>query len=245
MNGVLLAACFVAQFFALRHYLKIMYPKIGWNTLASKALCSGIFVLTAVVSSGISSGDFVFSTMLAAFICSFFGDVFLHVYPKLGSEFINYALGGISFLAGHVLLVISFFNIGKTYAPDVPALSCAEIIAAAVLCGAVNIALRLFGLKLKKFAVPVIIYSFALMLMTVKALHAAVLIFNSGSDFHLFKIAAALMLGFGSVMFAASDIVLACDFFTGGKDLKKKKANMILYYGGQMLLAASLLWIQF
>ncbi len=245
MNGFLLAACFIAQFFALRHYLKIMYPKIGWNTLASKALCSGIFVLTAVIASSISGGGFVFSTMIAAFICSFFGDVFLHVYPKLGSEFVNYALGGISFLAGHVLLVVSFFNIGKTYAPDAPAFSAAEIIAAAVLCAAVNIALRVFGLKLKKFTVPVIVYSLALMLMTVKAMHAAVLIFNSGSDFHLFEVAAALLLGLGSVMFAASDIVLACDFFTGGKDLKKKKANMILYYSGQMLLASSLLWINF
>ncbi len=245
MNGILLTGCFIAQFFALRHYIKIMYPKIGWNTLASKALCSGIFVLTAVIASVTSGGGFSFNTMLAAFICSFFGDVFLHVYPKLGSELVNYALGGISFLAGHILLIISFFNLCKAYSPDAPALSAAEIIAAAVLCAAVNIALRLFGLKLKKFTVPVIIYSFALITMTVKAIHAALLMLNAGTDFHVFEIAGALMLSLGSVMFAASDIVLACDFFTGGKDLKKKKANMILYYGGQMLLALSLLWIDF
>ena len=57
------------------------------------------------------------------------------------------------------------------------------------------------------------------------------------------SIVSALAIGVGAVMFAASDIVLASDFFTGGKDLKKKTANMILYYGGQMLLATSLLWL--
>lgn len=240
MNAVLIVACFIAQFFALKHYIRIMYPKIGWNTLASKALCSGLFVLTAVIAYAGSSGGFAFNTMTAAFICSFFGDVFLHMYPKLGSVFVNYALGGLSFLAGHVLLVISFFKLCSAYNPAAPLIGAGEIAAIIILCAAVNIALRLFGLKLGKFTVPVIIYSLALMAMVVKAVSAAVLMLDGSTDF-----AAALTLSLGAALFAASDIVLATDFFAGGKDLKKKKANMILYYGGQMLLALSLLWIEF
>lgn len=237
----LLAACFVAQFFALGHYLKIMYPKIGWNTLASKALCSGLFVATALIAD-YCSDEFAFNTMTAAFICSFFGDLFLHMYPKLGSVFVNYALGGISFLAGHVLFIITFFNAASEYSGEKYLFSIGEIIAVFVLCAGVNIALRLFGLKLGKFTVPVVIYSLALMTMVVKAVSAAVLMLGSSSGFGVLGFAS---LSIGAVMFAASDTVLATDFFSGGKDIKKKKANMILYYGGQMLLALSLLWIEF
>ncbi len=245
MGFAFIAACFVAQFFALKHYIKIMYPKLGWNTLGSKALCSALFVLTAFVAGAVSGGGFVFNTMTAAFVCAFFGDIFLHMYPKLGSVFVNYALGGLSFLAGHVLLVISFFRLCASYSPASPALSAAEIAAAIILCAAVNISLRLFGLKLGKFTVPVIIYSLALMLMVVKALSACVLMLGAATDFGIFRLAAVSSLGLGAVLFASSDIVLATDFFSGGKDMKKKTANMILYYSGQMLLAASLMWINY
>ena len=108
---------FTAEIFALRHYIKIMYPKIGWNTLFSKSLCSLIFVATAIFAQSYSDG-IAMNTMLAAFICSFFGDVFLHVYPKLGNEIVNYALGGVSFLSGHILYIISFANAEKGF--DLP-----------------------------------------------------------------------------------------------------------------------------
>lgn len=228
---------FAAEFFALGHYIKIMYPKIGWNTLLSKALCSLIFVGTAITSQCFSEGGIRFNTMLAAFICSFFGDVFLHVYPKLGSEIVNYALGGISFLAGHVLYIVSFTNAerGFAFAENILVF---QLAAAAVLCAVINILMRFFGLKLGKFSIPVAVYSFALMIMVVKAVTIGFCMQKTGG------IISSAAIGIGAVLFAASDIVLASDFFTGGKDIKKKKANLILYYGGQMLLAFSLLWIE-
>ena len=230
---------FAAEIYALGHYIKIMYPKIGWNTLFSKALCSLIFVITAISAQYFSDNGLMFNTMLAAFICSFFGDVFLHVYPKLGNAVVNYALGGVCFLAGHILYIISFANAEKGFAlPDniLPV----QLVSAAVLCVAVNILMRVFGLKLgKAFTVPVIIYSFALMIMVVKAVTLGIMFISSGKG-----ILPAIIISVGAISFTASDIVLASDFFTGGKDLKKKTANMILYYGGQMLLATSLLWIE-
>lgn len=239
MNIFLIAVLFSIEFIALRHYIKIMYPKIGWNTLLSKSLCSLIFVATAITSQYFSDNGLVFNTMLAAFICSFFGDVFLHVYPKLGSEIVNYALGGVSFLAGHILYIISFANAEKGFVLPGNILAI-QLASAAVLCVAVNILMRVFGLKLGKvFTVPVIIYSFALMIMVVKAVTLGIMFVSSGKG-----VIPAVIISVGATAFAASDIVLASDFFTGGKDLKKKVANMILYYGGQMLLATSLLWIE-
>lgn len=234
---LLIAALFIGEIFALRHYIKIMYPKIGWNTLLSKSLCSLIFVVTAIVAQFYSEGGFCFNTMIAAFICSLFGDVFLHVYPKLGSVIVNYALGGLSFLGGHVLYIVSFVNAEKSFLLPENKLAI-QLVAAAILCVAVNVLMRVFGLKLKKFSIPVVIYSFALMIMVVKAVTLGFMFVSSGKS-----VVSALAIGVGAVLFAASDIVLASDFFTGGKDLKKKTANMILYYGGQMLLATSLLWL--
>ncbi len=238
MSFAILTVLFIAEFFALKHYIKIMYPKIGWNTLLSKSICSLIFVITAIAAQHFSADGFMFNTMIAAFVCSFFGDVFLHVYPKLGNEIVNYALGGVSFLAGHVLYIVSFVNAEKAFVLPENILII-QLIAAGVLCVAVNVLMRVFGLKLGKFSIPVIIYSFALMIMVVKAVTLGYMLVSSGRG-----IVPALVTGIGAVMFAASDIVLASDFFTGGKDLKKKTANMILYYGGQMLLATSLLWIE-
>ena len=232
-----IAALFIAEIFALRHYIKIMYPKIGWNTLLSKSLCSLIFVVTAIVAQFYSEGGFAFNTMIAAFICSLLGDVFLHVYPKLGSVIVNYALGGLSFLGGHVLYIVSFVNAEKSFPLPENTLAI-QLVAAGILCAAVNVLMRVFGLKLKKFSVPVIVYSFALMIMVVKAVTLGFMLVSSGKS-----IVSALAIGVGAVFFAASDIVLASDFFTGGKDLKKKTANMILYYSGQMFLATSLLWL--
>lgn len=226
---------FAAEFFALGHYIKIMYPKIGWNTLLSKSLCSLIFVVTAITAQAFSDGGVTMNTMLAAFICSFFGDVFLHVYPKLGNEIVNYALGGVSFLTGHVLYIVSFVKAEKCFVLPENILAI-QLVSAAVLCVAVNVLMRVFGLKLGKFTVPVIIYSFALMIMVVKAVTLGYTFVSTGEE-----ILPAVAIGIGAISFAASDIVLASDFFTGGKDLKKKTANMILYYGGQMLLATSLL----
>ena len=200
-------------------------------------MCSLIFVTAAIVSKFYSEEGFVFNTMTAAFICSFLGDVFLHVYPKLGNVIVNYALGGISFLAGHVLYIVSFVNAEKEFVLTENTLA-VQLVAAAVLCVAVNILMRIFGLKLGKFSIPVVIYSFALMIMVVKAVTLGYMLVSSGDS-----IISALAIGVGAVLFAASDIVLASDFFTGGKDIKKKTANMILYYSGQMLLATSLLWI--
>ncbi len=240
MKFVSFLLLFAGEFFALKYYIKIMYPKIGWNTLISKSVCSLIFVATAVTAQAFSKDGLSANTMIFAFVCSFFGDVFLHVYPKLGNVIVNYALGGISFLAGHVLYIISFSNAEKNFVLHDNILII-QLSAAAILCAAVNWLMRAFGLKFgKTFTVPIIIYSFALMIMVVKAVTLGYEIIISGGG-----LIPAVVISVGAVLFAASDIVLASDFFTGGKNLKKKTANMILYYGGQMFLATSLLWINF
>ena len=91
-------------------------------------------------------------------------------------------------------------------------------------------------MKLGRFLLPVAVYGLVLMFMVVNAFSLGI----SAAESVRGAAAMMLTLGLGSVCFAASDIVLATDFFSGGKDIKKKKANIILYYSGQMLMAASL-----
>ena len=227
--------CFIAQIFAVRHYIKIMYPTLGWNTLLSKLLCSSLF--TAVAVLGILDGGMtVFSKfMLVGFICSLLGDGFLHMYPKLGSKYVNYALGGLSFLAGHIFFITAILM------PNILVFRSSKAmiiqIALAVLLDAAVMIFLCRKMKLGRFLLPVAVYGLVLMFMVVNAFSLGI---SAASE--SVRGAAAMMrtLGLGSACFAASDIVLATDFFSGGKDIKKKKANIILYYSGQMLMAASL-----
>lgn len=237
----LTALCFAAQIFALRHYIKIMYPTLGWNTLLSKLLCSGIFVLTAVFAAMQSGNSTDFAKfMLAGFICSFLGDLFLHTFPKFGVIYVNYGLGGASFLAGHVLFALAFFKAGFAIAPGSPAITVWEGVAVVALAVGMNLLMRLLGLKLGKASVPIFIYSLALSLTVVKASSVGIKAIGAAGTWPVL-----VTLGLGAVLFAASDLVLASDFFTGGKNIKKKTANMVLYYSGQMLLALSLMWVNF
>lgn len=226
--------CFIAQIFAVKHYIKIMYPTLGWNTLLSKLLCSSLF--TAVAVLGILDGGMtVFSKfMLVGFICSLLGDGFLHMYPKLGSKYVNYALGGLSFLAGHIFFITAILM------PNILVFRSSKAmiiqIALAVLLDTAVMIFLCRKMKLGRFLLPVAVYGLVLMFMVVNAFSLGI----SAAESVRGAAAMMLTLGLGSVCFAASDIVLATDFFSGGKDIKKKKANIILYYSGQMLMAASL-----
>ena len=226
--------CFIAQIFAVRHYIKIMYPTLGWNTLLSKLLCSSLF--TAVAVLGILDGGMtVFSKfMLVGFICSLLGDGFLHMYPKLGSKYVNYALGGLSFLAGHIFFITAILM------PNILVFRSSKAmiiqIALAVLLDTAVMIFLCRKMKLGRFLLPVAVYGLVLMFMVVNAFSLGI----SAAESVRGAAAMMLTLGLGSVCFAASDIVLATDFFSGGKDIKKKKANIILYYSGQMLMATSL-----
>ena len=226
--------CFIAQIFAVRHYIKIMYPTLGWNTLLSKLLCSSLF--TAVAVLGILDGGMtVFSKfMLVGFICSLLGDGFLHMYPKLGSKYVNYALGGLSFLAGLIFFITAILM------PNILVFRSSKAmiiqIALAVLLDTAVMIFLCRKMKLGRFLLPVAVYGLVLMFMVVNAFSLGI----SAAESVRGAAAMMLTLGLGSVCFAASDIVLATDFFSGGKDIKKKKANIILYYSGQMLMAASL-----
>ena len=228
--------CFIAQIFAVRHYIKIMYPTLGWNTLLSKLLCSSLF--TAVAVLGIFDGGMtVFSKfMLVGFICSLLGDGFLHMYPKLGSVYVNYALGGLSFLAGHIFFITAILmpNI-LVFRSSTPRMIIQ--IALAVLLDAAVMIFLCRKMKLGRFLLPVAVYGLVLMFMVVNAFSLGI---SAASESVRGAAAMTLTLGLGSACFAASDIVLATDFFSVGKDIKKKKANIILYYSGQMLMAASL-----
>lgn len=234
------ALCIIAEIFAVRHYMKIMYPVIGPKTLFSKLLCSALFVLLALFGILYSGGINEFSIfMLVGFLCSFLGDGFLHMYPKLGSVYVNYILGGLSFLSGHIFFITAILKADRAVFPDTPMFPAKQLIAAALLDFAVIAVMLLCKLKLGKFLVPVAVYAFALMMTVVKAFSLGTAFMSAGS---LIAVVFSLTLGLGSSLFAASDLVLASDFFTGGKDIKKKKTNIILYYCGQMLMALSVMF---
>lgn len=51
-----------------------------------------------------------------------------------------------------------------------------------------------------------------------------------------------IMLGLGAVAFQISDMILIYNNFSGKKSFGRRIANLVLYYGGQLLIAGSLLF---
>ncbi len=226
---------------AVSRYLKIVKKReLSIRSVLLKLACSAIFLVIPAVLV-FSGYRYSVPLIFAALLCSFFGDFFLHMYPKLGSVYVNYALGGISFLAAHILYIFAFgaqaevfFECAGDFFLRTPVAKILIVYGVPLILAVTVSAILIRKYKLGKFTVPVIIYSYALMFMAVQALLAAVSLM-SGAIWTVYLM--AVLLALGAISFVASDIVLAVDFFTGGKDFKKKKANIILYYTGQLLIS--------
>lgn len=104
------------------------------------------------------------------------------MYPKLGSVYVNYILGGLSFLSGHIFFITAILKADRAVFPDTPIFPAKQLIAAALLDFAVIAVMLLCKLKLGKFLAPVAVYAFALMMTVVKA-------FSLGTGFHVGRLA--------------------------------------------------------
>lgn len=233
--------CLCAESFTLRRYVRIMESQcpLSAKTLSGKLLCSACFCLAALFAC-LAGGEGITPYarwMLLAFGCAFLGDLFLHCWPKLGNLAVNYGLGGLFFLGGHVLFALAFYRKYTALRPENGAFL-RNILLLALALDAVVIAALFFICKLKMglLALPIALYAWMLLTMCCLAFSVAAAV-GGGAVMQLFS---TLTLRVGAVCFAASDLVLCVSFFRKEKDLRLQKANLYLYYIGQCLLALSL-----
>lgn len=168
--------------------------------------------------------------VILALVFGLVGDVMLDlklIYPKDDSYF-TYA-GFISFLLGHFLYIGYFLImypialIGYSFIFGL----------AGMIVFVVLMTENTMRLNYGKFRVISSVYAYILSYIMFLTLWI-------GFEYHQNGI---LWFGFGMVSFIISDLILSLSFF--GKDEKKWMiiGNYVFYYGAQLMLASSLLWI--
>ena len=185
---------------------------LRWGVWLAKPLASAGFLAVAVSAGAL---DNVYGRwVLAALLLCFAGDVLLIPRGARGA----FSAGLASFLLGHLVFARAFAVLG----PDT------RVLAAAALAAGVPAVLALRWLRPHLPAAlraAVIAYVVAISVMVV----VAVATLPAGAD---------LRIPAGAVLFYLSDLLVARERFVT-RGFVNKALGLPLYYGGQLLLAAS------
>lgn len=196
------------------------------EALCLKGLASLCFVLFGILGSVQSVDMQTVRDVLTGLWLGFFADILLNlrfVFPKVGQKI--FLVGILVFLAGHIMYIIALIP------------RCRPLIPCLIL-GVVLTAVLIWWIFQKITAVPAfkifgVFYLGAIMIMTSLACGIA---FTSPSVF-------AVLFAAGALLFLASDIILILNTFGSQTRESLRISNILLYYIGQLLIAASLQFI--
>ena len=198
-----------------------------------KSICSVFFIAIAASSSVLNPTGAYAALMILGLLFGLLGDIWLDlkfVYPDDDSIY-TYA-GFTVFGVGHVFflsaLLLRFADFSKPWYLIVPL-----TIGLIVGFGAIAIA-PIMKLDYGKFAN--ITKAYGSLLGAFAALSGSLAIMNG------FKNASLDIMFIGAVSFLLSDLVLSGTYFGGKERPIDIKLNYIFYYGGQFLIALSLLY---
>lgn len=220
-------------------FIRAQWPQKTRTSLILKMICSTIFVLIAVVAMmGAGNVTAYAVLMVVGFILCWLGDFLLHVSPKEA-----FFLGGLaSFLIGHVFFAAAYSSAVLYMFPQASFFDWREVLAFVTLFAVVML-VRQFTMNAKlskKLLIPVLCYSGALLIMFVKACSLGIRCAAAGLPGGM---ALAILLCLGGALFVVSDGTLLYINFDGRKTLPLKTVNLVTYYGAQVLLAASILYV--
>ncbi len=195
------------------------------KAVLKKSLVSLLFIAVAVSAGSASAlGSFV----VLGLVCGLLGDIWLdlkYVYPAQDGIY-TYA-GFASFGLGHILYVAGLLRHYGAGLFLLPAFALAAAGAAAVLLTEKPMRLRYGPFK------PVVL-GYGFLLFSTVFVSGALLLVRGG--------AATAVFFAGSVLFAVSDLILSGTYFGEGRERPADiVANYLSYYGGQYLIACSLL----
>ncbi len=163
----------------------------------------------------------------------------------IGDWVLRYNLFGMKGLPGIIAFAIAHILYIAAYAVRVP-LRLSDLVLfvpwAAMLCLEI-IAKKKMKINLGATAPAVLVYAMIIDAMVVLGIRAAVLTMNGGMS-----LIRGIVLIFGVIMFIVSDAGVCLMMFDDRTEIKTKKKtyrlnsfNVVTYYGGQMLIAASVL----
>lgn len=219
-------------------FIKAQWPNKTKKSLTLKMICASLFVAIGVTAMVGGQNDSLYAIlMVVGFIMCWFGDLFLHVSPKK----IYFLIGLVFFLIGHIFFASAYTTAITDLFPEASVFDWREIIAIVILLivGIVGRDLTMSH-RLGKTAVPVLIYAVALITMLVKACSLGVRYALAGMPN---ATGVCLLLCFGGLLFVISDSTLVYINFDKRKTLPLKAVNLVTYFGAQVLLACSILFI--
>ena len=189
-----------------------------------KGLSSLLFVLVGVMGYLATPDPWFARLVLIGLICGMVGDILLnlrYLSAQYGQKI--FILGILIFLAGHVMYLIALCS----YSENVWIAAVLGIIATAVILK------LLFSVITdeKKMKVFGVFYIGAVVLMTAVAIGNLIAVQKIGR----------LLFSVGAILFTLSDIVMIANTFQKSEIRHSMRVtNIVMYYVGQILLAASL-----
>lgn len=236
---ILFALCFVLECVFTPLFLKEYWPNRTNKSHCLKMVCASLFVCVAVLSMYIADNFTAFAfTMLLGSVLGWIGDLFLHFNGQK-----TFAVGFVSFLAGHIVYIKAYINALNTY-EDYNQFNIVEIIVCVLLVVVALICSKKFKVQFstKLLQIAIMVYTFILILMFLKATALGVNYMLSGASDGIW---ALLVLFLGSLFFMSSDATIGILMFGGQKKNRPLKIfNIATYFAGQILLASSILFIK-
>ena len=235
---ILLVLAIVLEFVFVPLFLKAMWPKKTKKSLALKMVCTFLFLSIGFLAVAISGNTTAFAhLMLFGLVLGGIGDYFLHASSK-PAFFIT---GLMSFLCGHICYISAFWWVTRQYFPGVRFFNPAEITAIIVIYTSFIIYAFYKKIDFGSALVPVILYAAALITMFVKASSLGIRMASVSTPNA--ALICVILIG-GALQFFMSDSLWANINFNGHKKNRKMKdANIITYFGAQVLLACTILVI--
>lgn len=232
---VVYALAIVAECYFVPTFLKASWPKKCMKSLKYKMVCSALFMLAALCCMLYSNNYSLYTLfMLLGLTFGLIGDLLLH-YPTHKKAVA--ASGGTSFCIGHIFYIIAFSFALKNYFPEAKVLDYRAIIFILALVVIAVIVAFAKKIKLGVFAVPVLVYAFAIITMLITAFQLTIRLQGA--------LSVVITVLLGAILFVLSDSTIVFLMFGGhAKNRPLKIFNIVTYFLGQILLGTSILFIQ-
>lgn len=239
---ILFALTIIAEFFTVPAFLKYYWPKKCKQSLLFKMISATLFVLCGVFAMKISGNNTSYaSLMVLGLVFGWLGDYFLH---SLKDRMVEFVIGVVAFLVGHIFYIAAFYHALKTLNPEAKLLNWYDFVSVGIVFALVTLYVVVKNIYQKKgpMVIGLMLYGVFLTAMVVKACLYMYAEWSYGINDNM--IPALLTVGIGSVFFFLSDGSLG--LILTGDEVKRsmRNFNIVTYFIAQILLAASILFVR-
>lgn len=239
---ILMALVILAEFYTVPTFLKYYWPTKCKQSLLFKMISATLFVICGVLAMKIAGNNTSYaSLMVIGLVFGWLGDYFLH---SLKDRMVEFIIGVVAFLIGHIFYIAAFYHALKTLDPTAKLLNWYDFVAVGIVLALVVLYVILMKIYQKKgpMVIGLILYGIFLTTMVVKAALYMYAEWDYGISDNM--VPALLTVGIGSVFFFLSDLSLF--FILTGDEVKRsmRNFNIVTYFIAQILLASSILFVR-